>query len=84
MSEGFGVTPWMGMVFFRFCSRYSIDKLEDRVLVMRELVRRKKAKYLRDVEPLLEGKKVLKVGFKPPHNAGPEHYCHDCKPKETL
>jgi hypothetical protein len=31
---------------------------------MRELTRRKKAKYLRDVQPFIAGKKVLKIGFK--------------------
>jgi hypothetical protein len=62
--EGFVIDAWTGMLFFRFCRIYHIDKREDRILVMRELARRKKAKYIRDVNPLLAGKRVLKIGFK--------------------
>ena len=79
-SEGFIVDPWTGTLFFRVCLRYGIKKPEDRLLLMRELVRRRKVKYVRDVKPLLAGKKVLQVGLKPPHNAGPEHTCPECKP----
>lgn len=74
---------WTAMVFFRFCRIYHIDRPEDRIALMREMTRRKKAKYLRDVAPILEGKKVLKVGFKLPHNPWDEHYCPDCGPKES-
>lgn len=84
MSEGFAIDSWTGILFFRFCRRYRVDRREDRVLVLRELARRKKAKYIRDVRPLLAGKKVLKVGFKSPHNPYDSHYCPDCGPKETL
>jgi hypothetical protein len=81
MSEGFEIDGWTGMLFFRFCRLYRINKREDRVLVLRELARRKKAKYIRDVRPLMADKKVLKIGFKQDHNFGPEHWCNDCKPK---
>lgn len=64
-SEGFLTDVDTAMLFFRICSRYKITNREDRVALLRELTRRKKAKYLRDVQPILEGKKVLKIGFKP-------------------
>lgn len=64
-TEGFLTDLRTAELFFRLCRRYHIQDREDRVALMRELTRRKKAKYLRDVQPLLEGKKVLKIGFKP-------------------
>jgi len=62
--EGFVMYPDMAMLFFRVCSRYKLTALEDRKCVLRQLVKRKEAQYLRDVAPVLEGKKVLKIGFK--------------------
>ena len=79
--EGFLTDVGTAMLFFRFCRIYHIEGREDRLRLIRELTRRKKAKYLRDINPILDGKKVLKIGFKPPHNAGPEHWCDDCRPK---
>lgn len=64
--EGFLLDIKAAMFFFRVCSRYKITSREDRVSLMREMAKRKKAKYLRDVHPLLEGKNVLGIGFKPP------------------
>lgn len=61
MNEGFVIDPWIGMLFFRVCGRYDIQKLEQRTCLLRELVRRKQAKYIRDVKPLLVGKRVLIV-----------------------
>ena len=66
MNEGFALDAWTGMLFFRFCKRYRIESREDRTLVLRELTRRKKAKYLRDLGPVMSGKKVLQIGFKIP------------------
>jgi len=80
MSEGFIIDPWVGLLFFRFCRRYGVQRREDRVLLMRELARRKKAQYVRDVKPLLAGKNVLQIMFKPPYNPGPEHICPECRP----
>ncbi len=62
--EGFLMDVNTAYLFFRVCSRYKVIDLKDRVSLMRELARRKKAKYLRDVKPLLAGKRVLEVGFK--------------------
>jgi len=66
-------------LFFRICQRYDIKRRENRVCLMRELTRRKKAKYIRDVAPLIANKKVIRVGLKS-HNAGPEHWCYQCCP----
>lgn len=63
--EGFLIDAWIGMLFYRVCRRYKITERLDKIALMRELVRRKKAKYIRDVEPLLDGKNILKIGFKP-------------------
>jgi hypothetical protein len=63
--EGFLTNIHTAEIFFRFCRWHNIQSREDRVALMRELTRRKKAKYIRDVQPLLGGKKVLKIGFKP-------------------
>ncbi len=57
--EAFKINAWIGMVFFRFCHRYHITEVADRTAVLRELVRRKKAGYTRDIKPLLAGKKIL-------------------------
>jgi hypothetical protein len=65
MSEGFLTDPWTAMVFFRFCQRYHVESREDRISLIRELVRRKKARYIRDVESFTRGKKIVKIGFKP-------------------
>lgn len=82
-SEGFLTNIGTVMVFFRFCRRYKIEAEKDRACLLRELTRRKKASYIRDVGEVVRGKKVLKIGFTP-HNAGPEHYCPECRPKKEL
>lgn len=63
--EGFLTNVRTAELFFRFCARYKVTSREDRIALMRELTRRKKVRYLRDVQPILAGKKVLKIGFKP-------------------
>lgn len=59
--EGFILTPDMAYLFFRFCKRYRIEGYKERTVVVRELVARKKAKYLRDVKPFLKGKRILRI-----------------------
>jgi len=76
MSEGFLTSLATATLFFRVCRRYHIDGYSDRMALMRELVRRKKAKYVRDPQAFLAGKKVLQV--KSGHNSGPEHWCNEC------
>jgi hypothetical protein len=64
--EGFLTDIRTAELFFRICKLYRIQNRDARILVMRELVRRKKAKYLRDVASVLAGKKILVV--KPKEN----------------
>lgn len=59
MSEGFVASPWIAMVFFRYCMRYKIESEKDRIVVFRRLVAKKKAEYKRDPRAFIEGKKVL-------------------------
>lgn len=79
MREGFMMDSWIAMLFFRICSRYKITAEKDRVLLSRELTRRKKTKYIRDIAPVIAGKKVLQIVAKPSHNPGPEHFCPECR-----
>lgn len=59
--EGF-ITDLHGMeLFFRCCRRYKIDGLEQRKMLLGVLAKRKQAKYLRDIDPLIDGKKVLHI-----------------------
>jgi hypothetical protein len=59
MSEGFLTNVGTMELFFRFCKRYQIQASPDRLMVLRELTRRKKAKYSRDVKEVVQGKKIL-------------------------
>lgn len=61
--EGFIMSADQAMIFFRFCRRYKIEGMEARKRLAREMVRRKEAKYIRDVGSFIEGKRV--IGFKP-------------------
>jgi len=61
MREGFLMDLSTVELFYRVCSRYKIQGREERVALLRELRKRKKAKYLRDVEEFCEGKDVLKI-----------------------
>lgn len=61
MSEGFLTNLRTAELFFRFCKQYKIDTREDRTLLLREITRRKKARYLRDVNEFIPGKKVLVI-----------------------
>lgn len=59
MSEGFLTDLKTACLFYRFCQRYNIKNEQDRLAVMREITKRKKASYLRDVESFIKGKKTL-------------------------
>lgn len=61
MNEGFLMDVYTAEMFFRFCRRYKIDDPKDRICLVRRLVSKKKAKYLRDVEQTIKGKKVLHI-----------------------
>jgi len=73
-SEGFLTTARIAELFFRACRRYNIQHPEDRLLLLRQLARRKKVKYIRDVSALTRGKKVIRIGFRQSQN--------DSRPKE--
>ncbi len=58
MREGFLTNLHTATLFFRFCARYRIVNENERIVLMREIVRRKKAKYIRDVAEYTKDKKV--------------------------
>jgi len=61
MSEGFMMTTDTGLLFFRVCSIYKINKLEQRIALLRKIVARNRAKYIRDPKEFVQDKKVLIV-----------------------
>ena len=69
MSEGFVMLPHTAEIFFRYCIRYKINDEKEKISVMRRLVRKKQAEYLRDPEEYLKGKKVLRIRHKGDTNA---------------
>lgn len=62
MEEGFSLDVDTALLFFRVCSLYKITNRNDRVALMRKICSRGKAKYIRDVNELVKGKKTLYVG----------------------
>lgn len=52
-------------LFYRLCTRLKLATLEERIALMRELTRRKKAKYLRDVQQAVAGKNVCVIKRSP-------------------
>lgn len=67
MNEGFLTNLDTAMLFWRTVGLYRIQKLEDRIALMRKITARKKAKYIRDVDTFT-GKTTI-VGTK----RGPSH-----------
>ena len=63
--EGFLMGVGTVALFFRICRRYRVNHPEDRLLLLRELTRRRKARYLRNVNAVTNGKRVLRIEFKP-------------------
>ncbi len=61
MREGFLTDIRTAELFFRVRRRYKIDKREDCIALMRELTKRKKAKYIRDINDFTKGRKVVYV-----------------------
>lgn len=59
--EGFGIDLWTASLFFRVCRRYRVDGREPRLALLRLLVKRGQAKYIRDVSEYTAGKKVLRI-----------------------
>lgn len=65
MSEGFLLSPWMGMIFFRYCRLYKLDDPSKRVVVLRRIVARKKGRYLPYAEEFMKGRNVLDLRTPP-------------------
>lgn len=61
MSEGFLTSLDTTMLFFRVCRRYGINDVKGRTDLLRQLVARKKAKYLRDAQEFIQGKNVMVI-----------------------
>lgn len=69
MNEGFCVNLNTALLFYRICQRYKINNEPGRIAVMRKLVAKKKAKYVRDAKGYLENFNVIKIDGKEPPNA---------------
>jgi len=59
MSEGFIATPWVMMIFFRYCLRYHINERDAKINVLRRLTAKKKAKYIAHPHEYLQNKRIL-------------------------
>lgn len=60
-NDGYMVDVRTALLFFRVCCRYKIEDRKTRIQLMQRICAKKKAKYIRDVDKLLDGKKVLKI-----------------------
>lgn len=61
INEGFLTDLRTAELFFRICRRYKVESREARIALMRILTARGKAKYLRDVSAVTEGKRCYYV-----------------------
>ena len=60
MSEAWLTNSWMAVVFFRYIRRYKVPATnESRAPIMRRIVAKHKAKYIRDLDDFMRGKKGL-------------------------
>lgn len=57
--EGFLTTLDVAMLFFRVCRMFKITGEKERIILMRKIVAKKKAVYLRDPKAFVQGKKVI-------------------------
>ena len=65
--EGFYFdNPDEALKFFEECERRKAVTLEDRMAVVREMVKNKQAKYIRDVDEFAKGKEIIKIDAKEP------------------
>ena len=61
MNEGFYMDLKTAELFYKLCHRYKIDDIQGRKGLMGKLVKKKKARYLRDMGPLLAGKNIFRI-----------------------
>jgi hypothetical protein len=59
--EGFVMDAATAEIFFSVCHELKLETLEERMAVMRLLVKEKRAGYLRDVKAYVKDKKVLQI-----------------------
>lgn len=59
--EGFMMDLATAMEFYKLCAEKNIEGYEERMQVLREFVKDKKAKYIRDAEEVIKGKKIFRV-----------------------
>lgn len=62
--EGFFLTLETACEFYKLCEDKKANTYDDRLTILRQFVKDKKAKYLRDVQEVLEGKTVLEIRVK--------------------
>ncbi len=60
---------WTLMLFFRYCMRYKVEKISDRQKVLERIARKGKVTRIKDIGPLLQGRKVLHTTHKRNDNA---------------
>lgn len=67
--EGFLTDLHTAEVFFRVCKRYKIVDRDCRLSLVRSLAKRGRAKYLRDISAVTQGKRVARITRKRGDNA---------------
>lgn len=60
-NEGFVTTLQTAMIFYRYCARYKVTGTAERLMVMRRLTAKKKAKYIRDANEFIKDKNVMRI-----------------------
>lgn len=61
MNEAFMMDPEMAEEFFLRVTKLEVDTKEARIEILRNLVKEKKAKYIRDGDEFIKNKKVLRI-----------------------
>lgn len=57
------------MLFFRYCRMYGVERLADKQKLLERIAKKGKITRIKDVSPLLDGKKVLHITHKRNDNA---------------
>lgn len=55
--EGFGTNVNFAFEFFEYCHKNNISRLEERMELMRQMVKDKKAIYIPDARPIIKAAK---------------------------
>ncbi len=62
--EGFLMSMDVAHSFFELCQKLGLDEYEDRVTLLRIMVKEKRVKYLRDPNEYMKDKRVLQIKSK--------------------